>query len=202
LIELFIEPNEAWHHIQEQSVALEQEPIKFEANSVEATLNVNISSGICSFLRSANNEGERYLMQHILAGIRDLLPTEEKEALSDDVISTLIDLHVPLGIKKKLFYLEGNLNPELEEDGFPHYRKVQEVDEDELLDELGDYLSSVEKLKVGEIPDGERTTVINKAVGFFYSEFKKLVASLNPEQLLDYALSGHTLLHCTSLSNL
>lgn len=191
LIKLFIEPDEAWHQIQEQSVALEQEPIKFEANSVEATLNVNISSGICSFLRSANNEGERYLMQHILAGIRDLLPTEEKEALSDDVINTLIDLHVPLGIKKKLFYLEGDLNPELEEDGLPDYRKVQEVDEDELLDELGDYLSSVEKLKVGEIPDGERTTVINKAVGFFYSEFKKLVASLNPEQLLEYLIAYH-----------
>lgn len=191
LIELFIEPDEAWHYIQEQSVALEQEPIKFEANPVEATLKVNISSGICSFLRSSNNEGERYLMQHIIAGIRDLLSMEEQEALSDDVINTLLDLHAPLGIKKKLFYLEGNVNPELEEDGLPDYRKVQEADEDELLDELGDYLSVIEKLKVGKIPDDDRTAVINKAVNFFYGELKKLVASLNPEQLLEHLVAYH-----------
>jgi hypothetical protein len=191
LIQLFIQPDEAWHHIQEQEIALDEEPIKSEANSVETTLNVSISPGICSLLRSANNEGERYLMQHILASIRNLLPTEEQRALSDEVVHTILDLHAPLGIKKKLFYLEGNLNPELEEDGLPDYRKVQEADEDELLDELGDYLSSVEKLKVGEIPDGERITVINKAVDFFYSEFKKLVASLNPEQLLEYLIAYH-----------
>jgi hypothetical protein len=191
LIQLFIEQDEAWHHIEERSFTLNKEPIKSEANSVKTTLNVTISSGICSLLRSANNEGERYLMQRVLAGIRDLLPREEQEALSDDVIHTLLDLHAPLGIKKKLFYLEGNLNPELDENGLPNYRKVQEADEDELLDELGDYLSSVENLKVGEIPDGERTTVINKAVDLFYSEFKKLVASLNPEQLLEYLIAYH-----------
>ncbi len=41
------------------------------------------------------------------------------------------------------------------------------------------------------IPDDERTTVINKAVGFFYNELKKLVASLNPEQLLEYLIAYH-----------
>jgi len=191
LIQLFIQPDEAWHHIQERQATLEKEPITSEANLVNATLDVSISWAISSLLESANNEGERYLMQHILAGIRNLLPTEEQSSLSDEVIHTILDFHAPLGIKKKLFYLEGNVNPELEEDGLPNYRKVQEADEDELLDELGDYLSSVEQLEIGEIPDDERTAVINKAVDFFYGEFKKLAASLNPEGLLEYLIAHH-----------
>ncbi len=82
-------------------------------------------------------------------------------------------------------------NPELDNVGLSPYRKVQAADEDELLDELGNHLSSVEKLKEGAIPDDKRTDVLQKTVDFFYRKLEKVVASLKPESLLEYLIAYH-----------
>jgi len=130
-------------------------------------------------------------MKIILGGFRELLPDSHRKKLSDEVITRIIDNHAPLGRKKKLFFLDTAINPALDDKGLLKYRKVQEADEDELLDELGNYLSSVEKLKEGSIDDSQRTAVLQKTVGFFYQELQKLVASLNPEKLLEHLVVRH-----------
>lgn len=191
IIRLFLPPDEAWHRITEPKDILNQVLVNIQANSSSGILDVAISSDISSLLQRSDNSGERLIMQHILSGLRKLLPSGEQANLSDDVITAIIENHAPLGIKKKLFFLSLDTNPELDNSGLPRYRKVQADDEDELLDELGNYLSSVEKLKEGAIPDDKRTDVLNKTVGFFYCKLEKLVASLNPDGLLEYLIAYH-----------
>ncbi|MDJ0515712.1 MAG: hypothetical protein QNJ74_05385 [Trichodesmium sp. MO_231.B1] len=132
------------------------------------------------------------MMKYILTGLRELLPEQEQENLSDEIISKIIEIHAPLGLKKQIIYLDSSINPELDPHKLPAYQKVQKADINELLDDLGDYLTSVKKYPQGKIPENERTKFLNnEVVGFFYSELKKLVASLNPENLPEYLISYH-----------
>lgn len=190
-IRLFLSPDEEWHRITEPKDTSNIKLVNIQAHSSSKNLDVTISSAICSLLQKSDNSGERLIMQDILSGLRELLLGREQAKLSDNLIATIIDHHAPLGIKKKLLFLDSAINPELDDRGLLPYRKVQSADEDELLDELGNYLSSVEKLKEGTIPDDRRTDVLNKAVGFFYRELEKIVASLNPKGLLEYLIAYH-----------
>ena len=191
IIRLFLPPDKAWHHITEPKEISDELLIEIKNDPFGVILDVTISSAISSLLASNDNNGERRMMQRILVGLRELLFEEESEHLSNQVISQIIDIHAPLGIKKKMFFLSLDANPELDNLGLSPYRKVQAADGDELLDELGNYLSSVEKLKEGAIPDNKRTNILQKTVGFFYLEMKKLVASLKPEGLLEYLIGYH-----------
>ena len=191
VIQLFIPPDEAWNKIIDPQESSDELPVNIQADSAKGTVNLIILSSISSFLQGFDNRGERYMMQNILCGFRELLPDSHRGKLSDEVITRIIDNHAPLGIKKKLLFLDTAINPELDDKGLLKYRKVQEADEDELLDELGNYLSSVEKLKEGSIDDSQRTAVLQKTVAFFYQELQKLVASLNPEKLLEHLVVRH-----------
>lgn len=190
-IRLNISSDPAWSQIQESKKTLEETLVYVEVDTTSEVVDVTILPDISLLLQQANNEGERYLMRSILEGFRLFLPNSQSDRLSEDVIISILNQHAPLGIKKKLFFLNTSINPELEPDGLPNYRKVQEADEDELFDELGSHLSSAIGLGTGEIPDQQRTAVLNKAVGFFYLEFVKLVASLNPEGLLEDLVAHH-----------
>src|SRR5579883_3182652 len=84
----------------------------------------------------------------------------------------------------------------LDAHGLPAFRKVQEADEEALLDELGSYLRSVQHLGVGPVPKDRRTDLLKEVVDFFYRELAKLVASLKPDGLLEWLVSRHeTIVH-------
>ncbi len=191
IIRVFLPPDKAWHHITQPQEISDELLVDIKTDSAGVILDVTISSVISSLIESNDNHGERRMMQRILVGLRELLPEEEYEKLSNQVITQIIDNHAPLGVKKKLLFLSLDANPELDNVGLSPYRKVQAADENELLDELGNYLSSVEKLKEGAVPDDKRKDVLQKTVGFFYRELEKLVASLDPEGLLEHLIAYH-----------
>jgi hypothetical protein len=189
-IELLLEPHESWFHSQLEESNSATSPIKTQAINAN-TLHIIISHQITELLRKSDNEGERYLMRHILSGFRYLLSESAQVTISDQIIEGILDCYAPLGIKKMLLNLDGNINPELDERGLPAYRKIQEADQDGLLDELGDYLHKIENIRVGEIQDDKRTQILNKAVNFFYTELVKLISTLNPEGLLEFLIAHH-----------
>jgi len=189
LIRLHLPPSEAWHRIKEREKKLGEMPLDVSADSASGILTVILHPTVSLMLEGTNNSGERELMQHVLSGFRELLPNQEREDLSDEVIAAILDRHAPLGIKKKLFFLDTTVVPDLDPRGLPSYRKVQEADVNELLDELGDYLGSADGLNSGQIPDDQRITVLNKAVAFYYSELEGLVASLRPKGLLEWLVA-------------
>lgn len=191
IIRLFLTTDKAWHHITAPQETSDELLVYLKTYSADGILDVTISSAISSLLESHDNSGERLMMQRILVGLRELLLEEEREKLSNQVISQIIDTHAPLGVKKKLLFLSLDTNPELDKAGISSYREVQAADEDELLEELGNYLSSVTNLKEGAIADDKRTEVLQETVGFFYQTLEKLVASLDPEGLLESLIAYH-----------
>lgn len=189
LIQCLLSADEAWHQQGEQQEPVHQTPLDLTVDSANGVLSLTLNPSISTLFASADNGGERALMQHVLKGLRELLPVSTRGELSDTVIAHILDRHAPLGMKKMLIYSEVNAEPDLDPRGLPPYRKIQEADANELLDELGDYLSTVEQLKPGLIPEDERTNILTKAVAFYYQELAGLVASLRSEGLLEFLIA-------------
>lgn len=186
-IELLLHSDEGWHrHVEangEESTA-----ITVRADKDTGTLNVYLRSSITTLLESSDNAGERELMRRILAGLRELLLAEDQLALSDEALARILDVYAPLGIKKMILYVREEAMPDLNPEGLSTYRKLQQADENELLDELGDYLTGVEGLQLGRIPRSDRTSLLQKVVSFYYQELERLVATLRPDGLLEWLI--------------
>ncbi|MGB3513192.1 MAG: hypothetical protein WBA93_29060 [Microcoleaceae cyanobacterium] len=193
IIQLSLPSSQTWFEPnKQQKFSKDITPINIEVDTNSGTINVTILPEASRNFLQVDNSAEREMMKYILAGFRELLPESEKENLSDEIISKIIEIHAPLGLKKQIIYLDSSINPELDPQKLPQYQKLQKADINELLDDLGHYLTSVKKYPQGKIPENERTKFLNnQVVGLFYSELKKLVASLNPENLLEYLISYH-----------
>lgn len=165
------------------------EMVTLAVDSTSGILNLTLHPLIRKLLNSADNRGERHLMERVLHGLRELLPEQERGKLSDAVIMGILERYAPLGVKRMLLYFEVNAFPDLDPRGLPPFRKVQEADVNELLDELGDYLNSSEQLAPGEISEERRNGILNKAVMFYYQDLTRLVASLRPEGLLEFLVA-------------
>lgn len=191
LIEIRIERAEEWENApdaSDTSDSAEEPAIVVKGLPGQAKLNVTLTPAINPLIERADNSGEREMMRHVLSGLHDLLPTEQRATLTDETINSIIDRHAPLGVKKKLLFFDARAVPDIDPRGLPKYRSIQKADENELLDELGDFLAESEGLRIGPIHKEERTLVLRKTVGFFYEKLKGLVATLNPNGLLEWLI--------------
>lgn len=178
-------PDEGWFETSKAYAG--EAPIEWRIDA-DTNLRLTLRSYVTRMLESADNEGERRVMREVLRGIRRLQTksTGGSEVEPTDVeIEHMLDLHAPLGHKKKLLFMSGNRTILHTDEGLPRPRKVQAADVSEILDELGDHLSSKLRLPVGRIPDDQRTKVMGEAVAFFFHELEYLVSTLSPENLLE-----------------
>lgn len=184
LIRVQLERAEEWEGGGEQSTV--EPAVTAYGRTDLAQLQINFTPAMNLLLTRADNYGEREMMRHVLQGLRDLLSDDDQGKLSDQMIDLILDQHAPLGVKKKLLFFDAQAVPEILPEGLPGYRALQKADENELLDELGEYLMNVKGLQIGPIPGDDRTRVLREAVGFFYEELKRFVATLSPRGLLEW----------------
>ncbi len=179
-----------WGERREEGEALSRVPIdRITADPTDRSLVLSLVPGMSALFDSADNSGERVLMHSVLEGLGKLLPTSQQGNFMPEAIAVIQDRHIPLGLKKMLLYNQVNTSPDLDPRGLPPYRKIQEADANELLDELGDYLSTVEHLEPGPLPEERRTDALAKAVEFYGQELVRLVASLSSEGLLEFLIA-------------
>jgi len=179
----------SWSDQREEGEALSHAPIDIiTADPAERALMLSLVHGMSALFDSADNSGERALMQSVLEGLGTLLPASRQSELTRELIVAIQDRYIPLGLKKMLLYNQVNASPDLDPRGLPPYRKIQEADANELLDELGDYLNTIEHHEPGPLPEERRTDVLAKAVEFYGQELVRLVASLSAEGLLEFLI--------------
>lgn len=191
VIEIELTSDDGWLNINSSENKSEQKEIEIITYPERGFFKITFSSLISSWLQTSDNDGERKIMHSILSAFQELLSEQERQNLSDNIIQQIVDKYAPLGIKKKLLFLDNLNNPELDTSQLPRYRPIQKADENELLDELGYYLRTTKNVKQGLIPKEKQTEVLNNAVEFFYQELKTLVASLHPEKLLENLIQYH-----------
>jgi hypothetical protein len=191
VINMSLLPDDLW--LKDQNPRKEDDDyLDLHVDQQKGHIDIIFKVNIRILLERADNIGERYLMQQILRGFRDLLPEKERKDLSDETISGIIDNYMPIGIKKKIINIYSNNSLDLDSNGLPTFRKLQEADVNELLDRLGDNLISTKKLEIGRIDEKQRTFILNKIVsGFYFDELKKLVSTLRPDGLLEWLIKYH-----------
>lgn len=192
VINMNLLPVDIWLKDQYSPEGSENDYLEINADPKKGHITITFKVNIRILLERADNIGERYLMQQILHGFRDLLPDKEKIRLSEDIITGIIDKYIPVGIKKKIINIYSNNALDLDPTGIPPFRKLQDADINELLDRLGNNLISALGFGIGRIDDKQRTFMLNNMVSkFYFDELSKLISSLRPEGLLEWLISIH-----------
>lgn len=159
-------------------------------NTDEATLDLEFEPGILNQLYSADNTSEREFMRAVLRHIAQLT-TANREPLTDEAIAAMIETHAPLGLKKKMLLLVPEGEPPLDPRKLPSFRSLQTAETSELLDQLGEHVRRDLKHPLGPIEDGHRTAVLREVVDFYYRKLQRLVATLDPTDLLERLVVQH-----------
>ena len=152
---------------------------------------LRFSYGIERLLSGPDNGGERLFIREVLLAIRSLAPLHLSRSLRDISLDQTVDRFAPLGLKKKIFYLDLGQMSQLDRRGLPHPRYVQEVDKNALLDPIGEHFREDQHFEVGPIEADRVPKVINDIVKFCYDEFTAIVASLSPDGLLEWLIARH-----------
>lgn len=80
---------------------------EFEYQVSEHTIHLIIPETLNPYLYGKNNEGERILVKVILKAFAELQHSVlNEDSLTDEEINRILDLHVPFGIKKKIFLID------------------------------------------------------------------------------------------------
>jgi hypothetical protein len=131
-------------------------------------------------------------MEHTLRGLSRLLTDADATCLPDGILTAILDQYAPIGIKKMMILRDLGAAADLTGGALPPYRKIQEADESEILDEVGEHLHTIARVPVGRIPDHQRLNVLNThVVAPLYAELERLVASLDSEGLLEWLVAHH-----------
>jgi len=154
-------------------------------------LKITFHASVSALLDGPGNDGEKHIMSAILGGMREHANTSHQLLLSDERVTRMIAAYMEPPHKKKVIISLPDRNPELDPRGLPDRRTVDPCDENELLDELGLFLTEQQGLEVGEIPDERRTAVLNDVVGWYYGRLESLVRTLNPDGLLEWLVAHH-----------
>ncbi len=180
-------PGQGW-----QSLMLGADSTLSAVSVLPATVRLTIGPAILSAIASADNAGERLLVAEVLRGLQrlrnDSFPNLTR-LLEEEISEELVGLYAPLGRKKKLLAPMANSRPALISKNLPPFRRIQEFDEQQVRDSIGDFLVRTRKMAPGRFPDGDRVGILKSIVEFLYSELQKKVASISSERLLENLVS-------------
>jgi hypothetical protein len=169
----------------------DEELVASEVLADQGVIILHLSYGIETLLSGVDNAGERLFIREVLRAIRSLAPLHLSRELRDISLEPTLDLLAPLGLKKKVFYLNLGQMPQLDRRGLPHPRHVQEVDKNALLDPIGEHFREDQHFEIGPIEAARIPKVINDIVKFCYDEFTAIIASLSPDGLLEWLVARH-----------
>lgn len=193
IIELELLPSEDWSHIANDIVdtaaEIESSAIEVITEPADYRMLLKLSPSVLRSFMGADNAGERTFMGRVLQGLCEMLHKlgiTPATRLDDDMIDRIVDQYIPLGMKKKLLVLPSHQVPQLDPTNLPPFRRVKHADENNLLDDLGEYLVA-HGWKTEPIADYERTSFLNNhVVEHLYDRLVKLVSTLSPHGLLPW----------------
>lgn len=190
VVQLHLIPDEEWFSVEQRSPNVSDQVLTLSGGAMPGTVDLALQPEVTRWFESDDNRGEREFMRRLLSHLQTLLPVEECDRLSPAAITQILDLHAPLGSKKIILSLNSTLTPDLDARELPPYRKVQDADRDELLDDLGETLQG-QGARVGRVAKDKRTAFLEQCVTYYYGELERLVNSLSPAGLLEWLVATH-----------
>lgn len=196
-IELLVVQVEA-HRESDWSRASDGDPPPWEqalsvtSDDASGRITVIVYPELIPHLTGFDNAGERELMRHVLAELRNLVPDADCDCLSDAIIARCIEEHAPLGPKKMFLTFDVNEHPSLRPAADQRPRLVQAAPEQHLLDQIGVHLRETKGLQTGKFPTrAASVSALNSAVAFTFGRMESLVASLSSDGVLERLVEMH-----------
>lgn len=139
-----------------------------------------------ALLYGPDNGGEREVVRLLLETLHDAgrAAVGAEDRPSEATVIQALNAHAPLGPKKKLILVPGEVHTVLNESDLPPYRPLQPA----VLEEWrGREQGLIERLNLppGPIQPEQRVPTLNRMVTEWFASFEQLVATFNPEGLLD-----------------
>lgn len=133
-------------------------------------------------LQEDSNVAERQLVAALLT---------ELFAVDFDDVEVLVDLVAPLGPKRMLNAFNENNAPDMRAELLPRPLTGHDQVTAQILDELGEWLrdSRGAGVPVGPLTGGDRSAVLNKAVGHLFERMEADIARYDQQALLDYLVA-------------
>lgn len=162
----------------------------FNTSATRTAAHIIIPGEILAYLYGPDNAGERVLVEQILTALNQLLTVNGLPNMNAEAIAAIMEEHVPLGMKKKVYILDSDDNPLLDPRYLVKKRTVQEYDtsivEDYLVPSLGALCPPV-----GEITnkaDKQRLTK-NIVMKVLLPRLKERIGQYNQQNLLGKLLA-------------
>ncbi|MCL5035688.1 MAG: SEC-C domain-containing protein [Chloroflexi bacterium] len=186
-----LENSNKWIDINNTQV-IDYEVLIFDSIVNKPNIIITIPYAIQSYLYSADNEGERLLIDKLMELFGVML---EKDNLPNNLggveRKSILDLHAPHGMKKKLFLINTDKDIALNPKNLSPFRKLQEHNMQEQLDGLVKELGM--KLPDEEIfvNKDERTCLCNKIVEIYFNRLKSLLSKFNWKHIIEYLIASN-----------
>lgn len=157
-------------------------------NSIEDTISIkkendsikiNISPDTYYCFNRQDNIEEKKLLKMILEIIFKI--TDEDKNKIEEIFTP--------DKKQKFFSLNYEKYPYMKPITFPQNRKISENDVNELLDEVGSYILSLNRWNYGVVPEEEKNEITRLVVDYLYTELQKRIKKLNPCNLIEIVYS-------------
>jgi hypothetical protein len=163
----------------------------FEMVVEPPTLTVRFLPSAVPLFTTADNTGERELMNCLLSGLAQMPVASD---LNAQTIAQLVDEFAPLGSKKQVFFLNLDRSPDLDWTDLPDERLLQSGDIDGLIDDLGEYLRTQKRRLIGNIAPADCAAVLHQCVEHFYTLLRDEVAALTSCGTLEQLVRRHEVL--------
>lgn len=157
---------------------------------------VTFHAGVATLLEGPTNDGEKRVMTELLLEIGKLAPSSSDPSSFAALVADVVVRNTADPLKKKVVVTNENRDPEVDSRGLPDVRLVDACDEQDLLDELGVYLTEVKRLPAGDVPNEQRINVLNDVVAWYYLQLQSVIESLNPNGLIEWLVAHHEALLC------
>jgi len=195
VIELELTPYEKWIDISDQLLkTLAQDinsSIKVDTKNRERRIIMKLSPEIVSILAGADNTGERSIMTVVFSCLYELAfaTTNTSTRVGLSKINQSLESLIPISSKKMMIISAGHSIPQVAPVSFPHFRPVKQHDNQAILDNLAEHLSSrgwhPEPIK----PEDRVKFINNEVVGYLYKKLTSVIATLKFDELLSWLIS-------------
>lgn len=191
VIDVKIDETEEW--AQSKKNKQNNSPLSINIVS-EYKIQITVKPAIIEMLSTADNFGELQVIKLVLHGFSDLLNSDgwiEQSIELTNLIPQFIEEQRSNPRKKKVIAINPNLIPTLLPGNLISFRKVQEADRSELLDDAGKHLQDEHHLVEGVIPKEQHVNILNSIVGYYFNKLSNIISNLNSEHLLDFLVTHY-----------
>lgn len=185
----FENPNK-WHSLHEPVTEETKTDPNFVTQINKRDIRFELPDSIQAYLLSANNQGERLILDALMESFGEMLiHFGHNNSLGVTERTRILDIHAPLGRKKKFYAISTEWNASLNPRYLPRLRLIQDHDIEEQLDGLVEELGD-KAPPVGYVTNKkDRTDLLGKIVDIYYKRLKSILSNFSWQSVIEYLIS-------------